>query len=56
MDVRVKEAGESERRSVIERTRIEGLFRHHPTRKGADFRLVSHRKRVCGTFLKRTGK
>ena len=56
LDVRVAEAGESECRSVIERIGIEGLPRHHPARKGADFRLVSHRKITDRTFLRGTGK
>jgi hypothetical protein len=56
MDMRVWEAGESERRLVMRRIGIEGLNRYHPTQKGADFRLVSRRKRVGRTFLWRTGK
>ena len=56
MDMRVWEAGESERRLVMRWIRIEGLNRHHPTRKGADFRLVSYRKKIGRTFLWRTGK
>ena len=56
MGVRVKEAGKSERRLVMRRTRIEGSLQQHPTRKGADFRLVSDRKRTCRTFFRRTGK
>ncbi len=56
LGVRVADAGKSEGRSVIERIGIEGLPRHHPTRKGADFRLVSHRKITDRTFLRGTGK
>ncbi len=56
MGVRVKEAGESERRLVMRRIGIEGSLQYHSTRKGADFRLVSHRKRTCRTFFRRTGK
>ncbi len=56
MDMRVWEAGESERRLVMRWTGIEGLNRHHPARKGADFRLVSYRKKIGRTFLWRTGK
>jgi hypothetical protein len=56
MGVRVKEAGESERRLVTRWIGIEGSRRYHPARKGADFRLVSDRKRPCRTFFRRTGK
>lgn len=55
MGVRVWEAGESERRLVMRGIGVEGSARHHPTRKGADFRLVSDRKRTCRTFFRRTG-
>jgi hypothetical protein len=55
LGVRVWEVGESECRIVMTRIGIEGS-QHHPARKGADFRLVSLRERICGTFIKRTGK
>lgn len=56
MDMRVWEAGESERRFVMRWTGFEDLNRYHPARKGADFRLVSYRKIIGGTFFWRTGK
>ncbi len=56
LGVRVADAGKSERCSVIEQIGVEGAARHHPARKGADFRLVSHRKKIGGTFIRGTGK
>ncbi len=56
MGMRVREAGESERRLVMRRIGIEGSSQDHPARKGADFRLVFHRKKIGRTFLWRTGK
>ena len=56
MGVRVKEAGESECPAVMAGIGAEASSNIAPARKGADFRLVSPRKRICGTLVRRTGK
>lgn len=55
LEMRVWDVGKSEGRVVMARIGIEDN-QHHPTRKGADFRLVSLRERICRTFIRRTGK
>lgn len=47
--MRVKEVGESERRAVMARIGV-AACQYHPTRKGADFRLVSYREKTGGTL------
>lgn len=55
LGMRVWDVGKSECRVVTTRIGIEGN-QHHPTRKGADFQLVSLRERICRTFIRRAGK
>jgi hypothetical protein len=55
LEVRVWDVGKSERRVVTTRIGVEGN-QHHSARKGADFRLVSLRERICRTLIRRTGK
>ena len=49
MRVRVWEVGKSECCSVMAQIGVE-VPQHHPARKGADFRLVSRRERICRTL------
>ena len=49
MDMRAKEDGISESRSVIERIGITSEQQHYPTRKRADFHQVLRHKRTWQT-------
>jgi hypothetical protein len=49
MGLRVKDVEESERRAVMVRIGVTAC-QHHPARKGADFRRVSRRERMCRTL------
>jgi len=51
MGLRVKDGGESERRLVMRRIGVAPSTRqHHPTRKRADFHLVSRHEKVDGNI------
>jgi hypothetical protein len=53
---RAWDGGKSESRPVMGRTGIAPQGNIIPTGNGADFRRVSRHERVCGTFLRGTGK
>ena len=51
MGLRVKDGGESERRLVMGRIGVAPPIRqHHPTRKRADFHLVTRHEKVDGNI------
>ena len=56
MGMRVWDAGKSERRAVIARIGVEEISNIIPPEREQDFRLVSPRKRLRRTILRRTGK